>query len=92
MVRWRIVDGTALRFHSWGSETAVFNPLSGDTHLVESLAAKILISLQEEPLALGPLSGAISEKQRFDFKLVTQEVQAVLTDMQALLLVEPIRF
>lgn len=49
---WQPLSGAALSMRHWGEEFAVFNPLSGHTHIVDSIAGTMLQTL----VGSGPLS------------------------------------
>lgn len=42
---WQLFSGAALSMRHWGEEFAVFNPLSGHTHIVDSIAGTLLQAL-----------------------------------------------
>ena len=46
---WRITRGCTLRWHCWDDEHLVYNCGSGDTHLLDALAAEILRKIEEAP-------------------------------------------
>jgi PqqD family protein of HPr-rel-A system len=42
---WRVVEGESLRWRCWGGDHVVFNPLSGQTHLLDVVTGWILTDL-----------------------------------------------
>jgi len=79
----------ALLFRCWDDEYVVYNRLSGDTHLLGSTAAHILLELQQAPSnttalieSLAPLLHA-----EMDDELVIQ-IEHILADLDTLALIE----
>lgn len=50
--RWRAVRGFPLYWHHWDNEFVVYNSGSGDTHLLDVLAAEVLKILDRGPANL----------------------------------------
>lgn len=81
-----------LHLHSWDDEFIVYNNLTGDTHLLGSAAAQVLLKLQEAP------SDAITLAQSLDHLLQVEmmdeslapHIENLLADLNALALVEQI--
>ncbi|MGZ3252918.1 MAG: HPr-rel-A system PqqD family peptide chaperone [Burkholderiaceae bacterium] len=48
-MKWRVISNEALHFRTWDDEVVVYNSQSGDTHLLGSAAAQILLNLQTTP-------------------------------------------
>jgi PqqD family protein of HPr-rel-A system len=42
-----VVEGEALRWRCWGGDYVVFNPSSGQTHLLDVVTGRILIELTD---------------------------------------------
>jgi PqqD family protein of HPr-rel-A system len=42
---WRVVEGERLRWRCWGGDYVVFNPSSGQTHLLDVVTGRILTEL-----------------------------------------------
>jgi PqqD family protein of HPr-rel-A system len=47
--RWELAQGSQLHWKSWDDEFVVFDEGSGDTHLLDPLAAEVLKTLEEAP-------------------------------------------
>ena len=89
-LQWRIIGGDALEFRRWDAdEVVVYNSLSGDTHLLDSSTAEILLMLRHEVLDMLSLARLLARKWRCepttDF---LDELEMTLSDMHALSLVE----
>ena len=81
----------ALHFRSWDDEFIVYNSLSGDTHLLGSTAAQILLKLQQASstsTSLAESLAALLHAERDD-EFVAQ-VEHILADLDTLALIERI--
>ena len=79
----------ALLFRCWDDEYVVYNRLSGDTHLLGSTAAQILLELQQAPsnaIALTE-SLALLLHAEMDDEFVFQ-IEHILADLDTLALIE----
>jgi PqqD family protein of HPr-rel-A system len=56
-VSWQLAEGCRLHWKAWDDEFVVFDEGSGDTHLLDPLAAEVLKVLEESP-------GKVSELAR----------------------------
>lgn len=89
-LKWRVRSERALHFHSWGDEFIVYNSLSGDTHLLGSVAAQILLRLQQAPsdfMSLAELLTSLLQTEMMGEQLEPQLVN-ILEDLNALALIE----
>jgi PqqD family protein of HPr-rel-A system len=87
--RWRTNRDGALIFHTWGDEVAVYDALSGDTHLIDATAAQILQALQISPSDVCTLAQLLAaELQCEPGAELNQDIGSVLSDMATLSLVE----
>ena len=50
--RWRGVPASALEWRSWDDEFVVYNDLTGSTHRLDAVAARILQELSRQPATL----------------------------------------
>ena len=46
-VVWRLVSAADLYLRSWQNESVVFDQRSGDTHIINHLAAEVLVKLKD---------------------------------------------
>lgn len=53
---WQITSGFELYWRSWGNEYVVYHSGTGDTHLLNKLAASVLESLKQAPSDIPSLS------------------------------------
>ena len=56
----RVPSGFGLYWQSWDDEFVVYNSGSGDTHLLDPVAAEALQILEREPANLTELAGNVS--------------------------------
>lgn len=86
---WRLVPGQSLRAREWDGEVALYNDLSGSTHLLDGAAFDLLRALQTAP---GDAAG-LAQRLAGCFDLDGSELSAAIADMLAALaqldLVEP---
>lgn len=59
MTRWAIAAGQQLRHRCWQDEYVVYNDLSGDTHLLSSIAWEVLSVLKGQSSDSAGLAGAL---------------------------------
>ncbi len=80
----------ALHFRSWGDEFIVYNSLSGDTHLLGSVAAQILLRLQQAPSDFMSLAESLTSLLQTEMMGEQLEPQLVniLEDLNAIALIE----
>lgn len=91
-MQWQIIRGSDLKTRCWNDEFVVYNPLSGDTHILNQRAADTLFALQSSASDVLSLAQSLSDKWRCAIDAAfLEEIEATLFDMQALSLVEPIR-
>lgn len=88
-MRWRLTD-PSLVWRCWDGQTLVFHPASGDTHLVEPLAAAVLQSLQEAPRDAEDLFRLAAAQAACDPRAAAEPCAALLVELEALGLVEPV--
>jgi PqqD family protein of HPr-rel-A system len=89
-LKWRMRSDRALHFRSWGDEFIVYNSLSGDTHLLGSVAAQILLRLQQAPSDFMSLAESLTSLLQTEMMGEQLEPQLVniLEDLNAIALIE----
>jgi len=88
-MKWRAVASSSDCVRLWGDEYVVYNPQSGNTHLLGLAAGQILQRLQDAPLELRDLVSLLeSDWRQVGGPELMQEVASLLEDMHALALVE----
>jgi PqqD family protein of HPr-rel-A system len=78
---WRLASGHALLHRGWDNEFLVYNHCSGDTHLLDSTAMRLLLALQTGPLPSAQLARALS--------IGGEAFVALLADLESLCLITP---
>ncbi|WP_188568932.1 HPr-rel-A system PqqD family peptide chaperone [Undibacterium terreum] len=74
---------------NWGDEYVVYNPLSGDSHLLGLAGGQILLKLQQAPLDSKALMEQLATDWQFDSEQdAIAQIDALLTDLGALALIE----
>lgn len=90
---WRLVPGSDVRFRFWGDESVVYNTLSGDTHLIGSAAAHILLELQKVSATSVTLTETLASLMHVEIDdEFASQIKQILTDLQNLSLIEQTRF
>lgn len=59
-VAWRFNETHAPVVHCWAGEYAVFNPLSGKTHILDTVAGELLARVGESPASGADLCSRIA--------------------------------
>lgn len=88
-MKWRLMSDQALQLRFWDDECLVYNSLSGDTHLLGSTAAQILLKLQLAPANATVLTESLAPllHAEMDDEFVFQ-IEHILADLDALALIE----
>jgi PqqD family protein of HPr-rel-A system len=90
-MKWRVIPNEALHFRTWGDEVVVYNSLSGDTHLLGSATAQILLNLQKAPSDVATLADSLAPFFQVapgaDLPL---QIDQLLCELNALALIERI--
>jgi PqqD family protein of HPr-rel-A system len=80
-----------LLWKTWGEESIVFNESSGNTHLLNPTAAKILSIVQSQPNSAEEISLKIaSESELGADEEILERVAVVLETLDSLGLIEPL--
>ena len=90
--RWTVPSESRLHWQCWEDEYVVFNSGSGDTHLLDPVAAKALQSLEQKPANLSELGRRVAAA--LEIKLddnLSAYLERLLSDFHRLGLVEPMK-
>jgi PqqD family protein of HPr-rel-A system len=93
-MQWRALPDSALHVRSWEDEFVVYNSLSGDTHLLGSAAAQILLKLQQAPSDAVALAQSLATQLQSEIEMdqeLAAQITLLLTDLHTLALIEPVR-
>lgn len=89
-MRWRISRVEALAWRKLDHEVIVRNELTGSTHLLDSLAAEVLLTLvtAKSALSAGELAAALAGEGETEPELLPS-IEATLSEFQRLGIAEP---
>ena len=88
---WRVAARTPLRWRGWGGEWVVFHPDSGDTHLLDPLAADALRSLEASPASAAALAERLSRSAASPAEeMLPEAVERMLRAFDEVGLIEPV--
>jgi len=85
---WRVVPGQSLAFREWDGEAVLYNDLSGNTHLLDGGAVDVLLALRAGPLDAATLAAHLADRFDADGEALPAAIEAMLTDLARLDLVE----
>jgi PqqD family protein of HPr-rel-A system len=91
-MKWQLMSDQALQLRCWDDEFVVYNNLSGDTHLLGSAAAQILLKLQQAPSDAMTLAESLASSLRVEMmdEALAPQIAGLLADLNALALIEQI--
>jgi PqqD family protein of HPr-rel-A system len=90
VVRYRTLTRPELMV-SWGSDCSVFNPLTGDTHLISILPAEILWLLSDGPLGAREIAERMAELcETPNSPAWNEKIDALLEGLMREELIEPL--
>lgn len=58
---WRLLAGQELRHYGWDGSFVLYNDCSGDTHLLDAGAMRLLLALRATPLSEQELASCYAE-------------------------------
>ena len=88
---WQVSGAGKLHWRCWEGEYVVFNPLSGDTHLLDIVAGGVLMDILDGPSTAGELvgrAGAFLDVEGGE--ALSSYVKDILQKLDELGLIEPI--
>jgi PqqD family protein of HPr-rel-A system len=88
---WKVTGDGDLHWRCWQGDYIVFNPLSGNTHLLDIVAGKLLLAILAGQMATDELTEQVSTflEVEADTKLLAHVV-SILEKLDELGLVEPV--
>lgn len=87
---WRAIPGQGLHHREWDDQFIVYNNLSGDTHLLGAGPMQLLRAVAAEPGDAATVAARLRNALGLDQQEV-DEIPAMLEDLAALSLIEPVR-
>lgn len=78
-------------WETWESEYSLFNPASGETHLLDELNAEVIRRASRRPITAEDLATELAEAIEIENTTGWQQkIAALLAQLEALGLVEPV--
>lgn len=88
---WKVSGAGGLRWRCWDGEYIVFNPLTGDTHLLDVVAGGVLMDIVAGPACTDALIGRAADFLDVDRdRALSSHVTNILERLDELGLVEPV--
>jgi PqqD family protein of HPr-rel-A system len=86
--RWRVDEDCTLLWRCWDDEYVVYNTASGDTHLLNRVAAETLLLLEQSPSDAQDLTVQVARKLALQpSEELGQQLEQLLTQFEELGLV-----
>ena len=85
---WRLPDGLELSSRQFGDETVIFNQSSGQTHLLDAIAAWVLRELEVAPSSTDLLADRLVQEAGLEAEFAVRRLQEILANFEAQGLVE----
>jgi PqqD family protein of HPr-rel-A system len=87
----RILHNCKLSWKFWDNEFVVYNPLSGDTHLLDRFSGEILKSLETKPASQLDLASRLNQESGMDLdEDLVKRIGELLLKFSELNLIEPL--
>jgi PqqD family protein of HPr-rel-A system len=89
---WKILEEDTLHWEQWGKQYALYDSLSGETHLLPEFSARVLQQLSVRPRTAGVLAKVLCEgsNEVCDPAFIKQ-VSRLLVQLQAAGLIENVQ-
>jgi PqqD family protein of HPr-rel-A system len=86
---WKVLQGATLLWRQWDGEYIVYNSASGDTHLLNPIAAAALRCLEQSPADVVHLTEWVVSEQGLEPEPeLRQHLEKLLTQFEELGLIE----
>jgi PqqD family protein of HPr-rel-A system len=91
---WRVPENWRLEWRQWGGLHVVYNPASGDTHLLNAIPAYVLRSLETKTLSIEELKALVkalasNSHDRPPDDALSSDIEALVTELDELGLIAP---
>lgn len=90
-MKWQVISDQAVNCCPWDDEMVFYNKLSGDTHLLGSAAAQILLELRQSPSNSLFLTEALASRLQADnvtHEEILFQIEHLLNELNTLGLIE----
>ncbi len=90
--KWNVIEPCDFHWRSWDGQHVVYNPASGDTHLLNPIAGQSLQILQQSPADVAELAERVASRLNVpsDRQLVEQ-VEELVVELNKLGLIESVK-
>ena len=89
---WKILEEDALHWEKWGEQYALYDSLSGETHLLPEFSARVLQQLSVHPCTADTLARMLCEGSgEICEQTFVEHVSQLLAQLQAAGLTEEVR-
>jgi PqqD family protein of HPr-rel-A system len=89
---WKILEKDVLHWEQWGTQFALYDALSGETHLLPEFSARVLQQLSVQPLTVEALAKLLcSDSDETCDQVFMVRVSQLLVELQAVGLTENIQ-
>lgn len=89
---WKILEEDTLHWERWGKQYALYDSLSGETHLLPEFSARVLQQLSVRPRTAGVLAKALCEgSDEVCNQAFIEQVSQLLVQLQAAGLIENVQ-
>lgn len=89
-LKWRVGTESKLLWRRWDDEYVVFNPSSGDTHVLNHVAAEALKRLERSPADAGDLAQHVGLTVKLDPDDLLEHMEGLVRQFDELGLVQPL--
>ena len=86
---WRVPEDWRLEWRQWGGLHVVYNPASGDTHLLNAIPAYVLRSLETKARTIEELKALASNLNQTTDDALSSDIEALVTELDDLGLIAP---
>ena len=88
---WRVNPDLPLSWRQWQDEYVVFNPLTGNTHVLDAIAGEILLMVERGPIPWRELRRHMAEfLEAPDDQRLAEAVLQAIGRLDELVLIEPV--
>ena len=86
---WKVIDPCDFRWRFWDGQHVVYNPASGDTHLLNPVAGEALQSIQQSPADVLELVSRVASRLELPSdRQLLEQVEKLVNELNKLGLIE----
>jgi len=88
---WQVIAPGSLHMRAWDNEVVVYDATSGNTHLLDTTAARILATIANAPADAATLAQALTELSHgTPGEQAHERVDAILAELAGISLITPV--